>query len=153
MREIEQRRVFSPHPVGRVSFEPIVRRLNPSFDADTRGSLLFSYALVRRNIGGQAGTTEDLLQAIAAYREGLQEWTRERVPLGWAMAQNNLGNALRSLGERESGTARLEEAVAVYRDALAVFEPAGADHYVGVARANLAQAEALLAERRAKPAT
>ena len=34
------------------------------------------------------------------------------------MTQNNLGNALQALGERESGTARLEEAVAVYRAAL-----------------------------------
>jgi tetratricopeptide (TPR) repeat protein len=33
-------------------------------------------------------------------------------------AQNNLGAALRTLGERESGTARLEEAVAAYRAAL-----------------------------------
>jgi hypothetical protein len=40
------------------------------------------------------------------------------VPLDWAMTQNNLGNALGTLGERESGTARLEEAVAAYRDAL-----------------------------------
>ena len=43
---------------------------------------------------------------------------RERVPLDWAMTQNNLGNALQTLGERESGTARLEEAVAAYRAAL-----------------------------------
>ena len=34
------------------------------------------------------------------------------------MTQNNLGNALPRLGERESGTARLEEAVAAYRAAL-----------------------------------
>ena len=34
------------------------------------------------------------------------------------MTQNNLGNALEALGERESGTARLEEAVAAYRAAL-----------------------------------
>ena len=47
-----------------------------------------------------------------------EEWTRERVPLDWAMTQNNLGNALATLGERESGTARLEEAVAAYRAAL-----------------------------------
>ena len=40
------------------------------------------------------------------------------LPLDWAMTQNNLGNALRRLGERESGTARLEEAVAAYRAAL-----------------------------------
>jgi tetratricopeptide (TPR) repeat protein len=48
----------------------------------------------------------------------LQERTRERVPLDWAMTQNNLGNALQTLGARESGTARLEEAVASYRAAL-----------------------------------
>ena len=34
------------------------------------------------------------------------------------MSQNNLGNALRSLGERESGTARLAQAVAAYQLAL-----------------------------------
>lgn len=44
--------------------------------------------------------------------------TRERVPLDWAMTQNNLGNALSTLGERESDTARLEQAVDAYRDAL-----------------------------------
>ena len=57
-------------------------------------------------------------EAVAAYREALKERTRERVPLDWAMTQNNLGNALFRLGERESGTARLEEAVAAYREAL-----------------------------------
>ena len=40
------------------------------------------------------------------------------MPLQWATTQNNLGNALGTLGERESGTARLEEAVAAYRAAL-----------------------------------
>ena len=40
----------------------------------------------------------------------MQEYTRERAPLDWAMIQNNLGNALTTLGERESGTKRLEEA-------------------------------------------
>ena len=53
-----------------------------------------------------------------AYRAALEERTRERVPLDWATTQNNLGNALRALGERESGTARLEEAVTAYRAAL-----------------------------------
>ncbi len=46
------------------------------------------------------------------------EYTRERVPLQWAATRNNLGTVLRTLGERESGTARLEEAVAAFRDAL-----------------------------------
>ena len=55
---------------------------------------------------------------MAAYRAALEERTRERVPLDWAMTQMNLGTALWTLGERESGTARLEEAVAAYRAAL-----------------------------------
>jgi Tetratricopeptide repeat len=40
------------------------------------------------------------------------------VPLAWATTQNNLGTALSTLGAREGGTARLEEAVAAYRAAL-----------------------------------
>jgi exonuclease VII small subunit len=66
---------------------------------------------------GESGT-ERLEEAVAAYRDALEELTHERVPLDWAATQNNLGNALTTLGERESGTARLEEAVAAYRDAL-----------------------------------
>ena len=34
-------------------------------------------------------------EAIAAYRAALEELTQERVPLDWAMTQNNLGGALR----------------------------------------------------------
>ena len=34
------------------------------------------------------------------------------------LARGNLGNALQGLGQRENGTARLEEAVAAHRDAL-----------------------------------
>ena len=55
---------------------------------------------------------------MAAFRLALQELTRERVPLEWARTQMNLGNALVRLGEREAGTARLEEAVAAFRLAL-----------------------------------
>ena len=36
----------------------------------------------------------------------------------WAATQNNLGNALATLGERERGTERLEQAVAAYTEAL-----------------------------------
>jgi tetratricopeptide (TPR) repeat protein len=108
-------------PLMRASAErlgPIAQRPNPSFDARVRGSVLHSYALVRQTIGEQAGSNDDLLQAIAAYRDALKEWTRERVPLEWATIENSLGNALSHLGERESSTARLEEAVTAYRDAL-----------------------------------
>ena len=40
------------------------------------------------------------------------------MPLQWATTQNNLGNALKALGERDAGTVRLKEAVAAFRAAL-----------------------------------
>ena len=55
---------------------------------------------------------------MSAFRLALQELTRERVPLQWAEAQMNLGNALARLGEREATTAPLEEAVSSFRLAL-----------------------------------
>jgi len=58
----------------------------------------------------EKGDNAALKAAIRAYRDLLGEYPRERVPLDWAMTQNNLGNALLGLGERESGIARLEEA-------------------------------------------
>lgn len=53
---------------------------------------------------------------------------------------------MRILGERESGTARLEEAVKAYRDALPVFRT-GAPHHAQWASRNLALAENLIRQR------
>ena len=44
--------------------------------------------------------------------------TRERVPLHWAQTHNNLAAVLATLGEREGGTTKLEEAVGAFRAAL-----------------------------------
>ena len=55
---------------------------------------------------------------MAAYRAALTERTRERVPLDWAMTQNNLGNALRAWGSARAGRRGWRQAVAAYRAAL-----------------------------------
>ena len=68
--------------------------------------------------GDEFGDNGALLSAIERYKRLVDLVHRERVPLDWAMTQANLGLALWSLGERESGTAKLEEAVAAYREAL-----------------------------------
>ena len=59
-----------------------------------------------------------LEQAVVAYRAALEEFTRERVPLGWARTQNNLGIALQELGDHQIDTSCLKEAVTAYRAAL-----------------------------------
>jgi tetratricopeptide (TPR) repeat protein len=60
----------------------------------------------------------ELKESVAAYRAALEERTRERAPLDWAMTQNNLGLALSQLGEWENTTEILEEAIATSRAAL-----------------------------------
>jgi tetratricopeptide (TPR) repeat protein len=71
-----------------------------------------------RTHGDEKGDNAVLAQAIGIYRDVLRESIRERMPLDWAMTQNNLGIALAKLGEREDSTRRLEEAVTAYREAL-----------------------------------
>ncbi|RVT83182.1 XRE family transcriptional regulator [Rhodobacteraceae bacterium CCMM004] len=85
---------------------------------DRRGAAGNDLGIALRTLGARESGTARLEEAVTAYRAALEEWTRDRVPLDWAMTQMNLGNALATLGERESGTARLEEAVAAYRAAL-----------------------------------
>jgi hypothetical protein len=46
-------------------------------------------------LGQRESGTARLEEGVTAYRDALKEYTRERVPLDWAMTQNNLGNALR----------------------------------------------------------
>ncbi len=100
------------------------------------------------NQGVDKGDNEALEEEIALLNSILKEYPRERVPLDWAMTQNNLGNALATLGGRESGTARLEEAVAAYRAALEVFTQPGLEYYRGIAQGNVDRAQALIRERR-----
>ena len=68
--------------------------------------------------GEEFGDNDALVDAIGRYRALLDRRTRERVPLQWAKTQSNLGLALRTLGERETGTQRLQEAVEAHRAAL-----------------------------------
>ena len=90
----------------------------PASYYEQRGRYLNKCAYAYKQHGYEKGDNKALLEAIRVYNSALKDLTRERVPLGWAMTQNNLGAALSSLGKREAGTARLEEAVAAYREAL-----------------------------------
>jgi tetratricopeptide (TPR) repeat protein len=95
----------------------LVHNMPASMRTNDRTELLHAFGLIQLVIGDY-GDSSRLEDAAAAFREALQEWTRERVPMRWATVQNNLGAALAGLGERESGTKRLEQAVAAFREAL-----------------------------------
>ena len=63
------------------------------------------------------------------------------------MAHTNLAVALETLGEREDGTARLEEAVAAYREALKEYDQRRAPLDWAATQMNLGNALARLGER------
>jgi tetratricopeptide (TPR) repeat protein len=94
--------------------------LPAGLDEDQRAGLWHALALAASVLGDQKGESAWLQDAVAAYRAALEVWTRERIPLQWAMAQNNLGNALGTLGARENGTERLLQAVDAFHAALEV---------------------------------
>ncbi|WP_244293077.1 tetratricopeptide repeat protein [Stappia sp. TSB10P1A] len=85
---------------------------------DKELNLDLGVAIALAVLGTREAGTSRLEQAVEAFRLALEERTRERVPLDWAMTQNNLGNALQELGTREGDPARLEQAATAYRLAL-----------------------------------
>ena len=63
------------------------------------------YSLSEREAGEQ-----HLIEAEAAYRAALEEYTRGKAPVQWAMVQNNLGNTLNTLGTYHNDTSLYEAA-------------------------------------------
>ena len=148
------------HPITN-QLAPFIRRVQQltsksaqqaGWDAGTRARVNFILADALLTFGDQKGDSNSLNEAVTAYNQALKEWTRERVPLDWAMTQNNLGNALWRLGERESGTERLEAAVAAYREALKERTRERVPLDWAMTQNNLGSALRTLGERRKDPA-
>ena len=92
--------------------------LVPAGHADKAAGYLECQANALFRQGDERGDNAALEQSIAIWDLVLAQRPRDRVPLGWAQTQDNLGLALWKLGERESGTTNLEAAVATYRATL-----------------------------------
>ncbi|MDQ1472559.1 MAG: hypothetical protein QOJ99_4039, partial [Bryobacterales bacterium] len=93
-------------------------KITPPSHPEVRVRYRWAYAGALYEYGKDRGINPALKEVIDVWKSLAQELPRERGPLDWAMTQNNLGNALWTLGEREAGTARLEEAVEACRNAL-----------------------------------
>ncbi|MGB9367117.1 MAG: tetratricopeptide repeat protein [Xanthobacteraceae bacterium] len=124
------------------------RELLIAHDERERGAALNDLALALRTLGEHDSGTTRLEEAVATYRRGLQEWTRERAPLDWAGLLNNLGNALGLLGGRVLGTTHLDEAVGAYREALKERTRERVPLDWAMTQSNLGNALATLGERR-----
>ncbi len=94
--------------------------LVPAGHSDEIGRYLSRQADALVQQGDLFGDNGVLERAIATQHLVLEKWTRERVPLLWAGAQNDLGAALETLGVRQNSKVHLEEAVTAFRAALEV---------------------------------
>ena len=94
--------------------------LVPAGHPGEKGGFLLAKAEALFRQGDERGDNAALADSIAAYRLALREHDRDRSPVWWAMTQNGLGNALMTLGARESRTSTLREAVDTYLAALEV---------------------------------
>jgi tetratricopeptide (TPR) repeat protein len=83
-----------------------------------RGDYLLRQADALYREGGERGDNNALREAIEVCRSALAQYPRSEAPIPWANAETDLGNVLQTLGQRESGTARLGDAVSAYRAAL-----------------------------------
>lgn len=114
---------------------------------DESGAAGNDLGIALRTLGQRESGIVRLDQAVTAYTKALKEFTRDRVPLDWAMTQMNLGTALLRLGERESGTVRLDQAVTAYTEALKEFTRDGVPLDWAMTQMNFGNALATLGAR------
>lgn len=72
-------------------------------------------------LGARQASGGHLTRARNAFVHALRLTSSQRDPRNWATAQDNLGNALGTLGERTADPALLEQAVAAHRAALTIY--------------------------------
>ncbi len=119
----------------------------PSGHASEHGGYLMRREDALYRQGDELGDNAALSSATEVCKRALADYPRERVPLDWAMTQNNLGSALATLGERESGTEKLEQAVAAYHAALEEWTRGRVPLLWAEAQSNLGSALEALGER------
>jgi hypothetical protein len=94
-------------------------------------------------LGGRETGTARLEEAVAAYREALQENTRERVPLDWAKSAGNQVVALMLLAERRRDAEFAKLAVQQIEAAFTTLLDGGDAHSAAFYEAQLPEARAL----------
>lgn len=89
------------------------RSQHPNEWAATQNGLGNAWAAVAElELADPTAARESLSKAVSAYRCALRVWTKDCHRVDWSMAKQNLGLALFSLAQMETGTRRLKQAAA-----------------------------------------
>jgi hypothetical protein len=99
-------------------------------------------------LGEREVGTAKLEEAVAAYREALKEWTRERVPLDWASSLGNEGVVLMRLAKRRGDATMAETALSQINTAFQTMRDGGHALNASTLERQLPAARALVARLR-----
>lgn len=156
--------------LARAAFETDTKSLDAAVEAyrdSALGTTKTGHALARQTyaerhnglgvalltLGERTGEAATLSRAAQCFRDALAALDQQQAPLDWAMAQNNLGNALTALGESRGaeGKDALAEAVDAYKASLSVYGRDSMTWDWATTRNNLASATASLARAENRP--
>jgi tetratricopeptide (TPR) repeat protein len=98
-------------------------RLLPTWDSDLYRDYQLAEAEAFYCEGQEHGDEAALRKAIKLRQEVLGRTSRRAMPMQWLTLQNEIGNALLALGERQSRRKALKQAVAAFQAALEVWPP------------------------------
>ena len=85
-------------------------------------------------LGERERGTARLEEAVAAYREVLEKWTRESVPFLWAQTQENLALVYRALYNKDHQPSYPDAALEAIDGALVEYRKANAAFYIEKAK-------------------
>ncbi len=113
------------------ALEPLIREVRAIADdsrkvagwnADTRARMNLILGIANRTSGIELKSRDSLRAAVAYFQHTLDDWTRDRDPLEWAMTQRNLADALSQQFGLDWHDAPLHPAMTAFQNALAVYQ-------------------------------
>jgi tetratricopeptide (TPR) repeat protein len=113
------------------ALEPLIREVRAiaddsrkvvAWNADTRARMNLILGIATRTSGIELKSQDSLRAAVAYFQHTLDDWTRDRDPLEWAMTQRNLADALAQQYALDWHDAPLLPAMTAFQNALAVYQ-------------------------------
>ena len=113
------------------ALEPLIREVSAlvndprkaaGWSADTRARMNLILGIANRTSGIELKSKDSLDAAVACFQRTLNDWTRDRDPLEWAMTQRNLADALGQQFGLDWHAEPLHPAMVAYQNALAIYE-------------------------------
>ncbi len=117
--QLQALRFLQIFKVAVIFFNTLLERTASEDEDHARAFAMLGF--IHTSLAGIEDTAANCRAAIRAYEAALQVYTCDRLPMDYAMTQNNLGNALRTLAGVEDTAANCRAAIRAFEAALQVY--------------------------------